>query len=472
MTSKEMELRSGVARANIRYYEAEGLLTPRREKNGYRDYSEADLAVLEKIKLLRRLGVSIEELKQLFAGETELSSVLERRLEALRYDRETLCRVEEICGALQSAGETFATLEPEKYLQALDAPETVVPDLPAADALPTVCSIPRRFLARLADYYLCGALIVLPLALAGVNLGAVSGGGLLGQIGAMVLLGLLEPVCLHFFATTPGKALMGLRITHPDGSRLSWQEGFERYLQLLWGGAGFAIPIWSLVQLYRSGSRCMEEEPQPWDDGFAYTMRGSPLRCGLAFAAAAVAFVAGDKAFSGYASLPPNRGALTVEEFAENYNRQADYLNISGKRLDENGRFTWETPENSIVINIGGWEETTLDYTLEDGIITAITYHGETLEDGLLTLPQNTIMLLTSALLWAQEEVPLLAEPRVEMFEEMEQRGWEGYTFTNWGATVSLTVEYTGYRSSGEYLFLEDGKAGIAAFTFTITLEQ
>ena len=58
MTSKEMELRSGVARANIRYYEAEGLLTPRREKNGYRDYSEADLAVLEKIKLLGAEGTN------------------------------------------------------------------------------------------------------------------------------------------------------------------------------------------------------------------------------------------------------------------------------------------------------------------------------------------------------------------------------------------------------------------------------
>ena len=57
MTSKEMEVRSGVPRANIRYYEAEGLLSPRRAKNGYREYSEKDLETLEKIKLLRRLGV-------------------------------------------------------------------------------------------------------------------------------------------------------------------------------------------------------------------------------------------------------------------------------------------------------------------------------------------------------------------------------------------------------------------------------
>lgn len=60
MTSKEMEARSGVPRANIRYYEAEGLLTPQRAKNGYRDYSEADLAVLEKIKLLR-LGEQLSD---------------------------------------------------------------------------------------------------------------------------------------------------------------------------------------------------------------------------------------------------------------------------------------------------------------------------------------------------------------------------------------------------------------------------
>ena len=80
MTSKEMEARSGVARANIRYYEAEGLLHPNRAENGYRDYSEADLVVLEKIKLLRRLGVTIEELKALTSGGAALSAVLDRRL--------------------------------------------------------------------------------------------------------------------------------------------------------------------------------------------------------------------------------------------------------------------------------------------------------------------------------------------------------------------------------------------------------
>lgn len=37
MTIKDIEIRSGMTRANIRFYEAEGLLSPARSANGYRD---------------------------------------------------------------------------------------------------------------------------------------------------------------------------------------------------------------------------------------------------------------------------------------------------------------------------------------------------------------------------------------------------------------------------------------------------
>ena len=87
MTSKEMEARSGVARANIRYYEAEGLLTPARLKNGYRDYSEADLEILEKIKLLRRLGVSVEELKAMILRHGQMMMEFKGELAGMREMR-------------------------------------------------------------------------------------------------------------------------------------------------------------------------------------------------------------------------------------------------------------------------------------------------------------------------------------------------------------------------------------------------
>ena len=55
MTIKEIETLSGLPRANIRYYEPEGLIAPKRVENGYREYSQADAEVLLRVKLLRAL---------------------------------------------------------------------------------------------------------------------------------------------------------------------------------------------------------------------------------------------------------------------------------------------------------------------------------------------------------------------------------------------------------------------------------
>ena len=45
MTIKEIETLSGLPRANIRYYESEGLISPKRAENGYREYSQADVGI-------------------------------------------------------------------------------------------------------------------------------------------------------------------------------------------------------------------------------------------------------------------------------------------------------------------------------------------------------------------------------------------------------------------------------------------
>lgn len=116
-----MEARSGVPRANIRYYEAEGLLAPARSGNGYRDYSEEDLRTLEKIKLLRRLGVTIEALRALRDGRAELSAVLDRRLAEVGGEQAALGRVERVCSDLRRTGATFTGLDPGRYLADLDA---------------------------------------------------------------------------------------------------------------------------------------------------------------------------------------------------------------------------------------------------------------------------------------------------------------------------------------------------------------
>ena len=68
MKIKEVEQRTGVARANIRFYESKGLLRPAREGNQYRAYSEDDVETLRKIVLLRRMGLSIADIQAVFDG--------------------------------------------------------------------------------------------------------------------------------------------------------------------------------------------------------------------------------------------------------------------------------------------------------------------------------------------------------------------------------------------------------------------
>ena len=84
MHIKDVEQRTGLSRANIRYYEQEGLVHPARRKNGYRDYSPDDLETLLRIRLLRRLDVPIEEIRAMQAGKLSLSEALSRVMEERR----------------------------------------------------------------------------------------------------------------------------------------------------------------------------------------------------------------------------------------------------------------------------------------------------------------------------------------------------------------------------------------------------
>ena len=58
--------RSGVAAKSIRYYERIGLIRPaERRANGYRSYSPRDMQTLAFIRQARRLGFSVDEVRDL-----------------------------------------------------------------------------------------------------------------------------------------------------------------------------------------------------------------------------------------------------------------------------------------------------------------------------------------------------------------------------------------------------------------------
>ena len=51
MKIKQVEELVGITSKNIRFYESQGLLTPERADNGYREYHQDNIEVLKKIKL-------------------------------------------------------------------------------------------------------------------------------------------------------------------------------------------------------------------------------------------------------------------------------------------------------------------------------------------------------------------------------------------------------------------------------------
>lgn len=261
MTIKEMEALSGMTRANIRFYESEGLLAPQRSANGYRDYSEEDLAVLWRIRLLRSLHFPLEEIKAMQAGQRSLSNVLDGHLEKLRLEKENAECSAEICKAMRGDGVEYQTLDAERYLQAMERaarPRSALPEQsvePAApefsaDVIPAVCAPWRRFFARILDYTLYMTLWQVFLALV-LNINVAARPPqlmLLDTAAALLVMFLLEPLLLSRLGTTAGKALLGLRVVDNEGRRLTFSAARTRTWSVMLRGLGLMLPVYSLVR--------------------------------------------------------------------------------------------------------------------------------------------------------------------------------------------------------------------------------
>lgn len=102
MTIKEVEKLTGLTAKSIRYYEDKGLLTvERNEENDYRSYTEAEVNRLKRIKLLRYLEFSVEEVKNMLDMDTkEIQKVLERKAEYFVDLRDRCLDKQELCRGL------------------------------------------------------------------------------------------------------------------------------------------------------------------------------------------------------------------------------------------------------------------------------------------------------------------------------------------------------------------------------------
>lgn len=123
MTIKEVEDATGLTRANIRFYESKQLFSPERKENNYREYSDTDVEALKKIVLLRKMGVSIEDIQSMFHGHTDLLTVMEKTQTTLQEQLRELNGSLELCNYIYMQNETITTLNTQKYFAMLQEKE-------------------------------------------------------------------------------------------------------------------------------------------------------------------------------------------------------------------------------------------------------------------------------------------------------------------------------------------------------------
>ena len=124
MKINEVEAAVGVTKKNIRFYEEEGLLSPRREPgNGYRIYSQADVERLRRIKLLRKLDVPLADIRAMLEGQCTLAEGMVQQLERLHSRRADLDEVVSFCELLQKEPGDLDQLDVEQTLARLTAKE-------------------------------------------------------------------------------------------------------------------------------------------------------------------------------------------------------------------------------------------------------------------------------------------------------------------------------------------------------------
>ena len=123
MKIKQVEELVGITSKNIRFYEEQGLLQPRRTENGYRDYQTEDVELLKKIKLFRKLGVPVEQIHRLFQGQISVDECLENQKAVLQKEQDNIEKMCTLSQAMLAGSLSIEKLDSDYWLDEVEKME-------------------------------------------------------------------------------------------------------------------------------------------------------------------------------------------------------------------------------------------------------------------------------------------------------------------------------------------------------------
>ena len=381
MLIRDLESKSGLDRATIRFYEKEGFIKPQRKENGYREYSPDDLDHLMKIKLMRQLGMSLDTIKEIQQGRRDLENALLERIQRLDLNIQNAEKAKSICKELYDLKASYNSLNAEYYLNQFHMPSENVPTPSFSERLERPYHPIRRLFARLTDY----ALVTLLLEIIFVTIIRIRPvtdfiSNIITWTNVLISIPVSAWMLLRF-GTTPGKWLYGLGVRSENGDKLCFRDSMLREWNVLKLGMGFHIPLWSTWRLWNS-FRDYQEGEMEWDQRAEYQyatwnpVRKRLLTVCIVFIISANLLVCADMI------CPKHQGSITIEEFATNYNYYSEILagkNESYARMASDGTWVPESPGTITVYATAQptYPKQTFDYQIENDKISKISYTNE-----------------------------------------------------------------------------------------------
>ena len=450
MTVKEVEQLTGMTRANIRFYESEGLLTPERNTNGYRVYSENDVEILKRIKLLRMLHISLEQIKLVEADEKELSETLEEQLRLLEEEKNALSQAQDICRLMHKDEVKFDSLNAGYYLDKMEQKTSGGNLELKKDEVPKTTIPVRRFFARSLDFLFYGILWDMVLTI-GFHAKLTSFSWIVQIVNTVIslIIGIAcETILISKLGTTLGKWILGIEVVSNDERKLTLDESYRRTVCAIRYGYGLGIPYYNYYCQWKNYRACVNGETLRWEEDSMIILQDKKMWRNVLYVITLGILCILLSVGVLISALPDNRGEISVEEFSENYNRLNKYHdNPSAVSMDGNGQWfkKEESDDSTFVIDLSpiiSYPE--IQYVEEDGIMKSMTF---TAADSPVFY-ENELKLSMKAYINAKEPQSIASNRIFFIYDEISS-GESNQQFILYGVKI-------------EYTYLGDG------FTFTM----
>ncbi len=482
MHISEVETRTGLTRANIRYYEKENLLSTMRTENGYRDYTEENVESLLKIRLMRELGISIEEIRRLQSREEELKAVVEKRIKQIQKESQKLQNSESVCKSIWEQRVTYYELDAAHYLEELSngKKESRREEIIRHDIIPEKIYPFRRYFARMTDEFLYTLLgIFIWTNIFHIRTFEGFAAVIWISLSSLIFTWLLEPVFLAKFAATPGKWIFGIRIHDRDGGFLTYEYAKARTRSVIFWGCGLQIPafrrycnIKSYIDYTRKGSKA----DLPWEDNSTFTFVDDNIwRYGVCLATWAVTvYLTVVCMFSMF--LPINQGTITPEEFVENYNDYAGLDSESPYCLAVSGTeesFVWKKANpNAFVIEVHSAPKPEFVYTEKDGILQSVSFEID-FEVTELVGGYNTYMeYAVSSFVCAQDNYHPFNDKLFKRIEYVREHALRDFEFTDGDISVCCQIKTIGLVEIRNMGFLPENENEPGRLQVSFSMER